>query len=196
MQGDHILVNKTIPGARIFNLLASLRGEQVKISRLPRTQAIKKGDVLVFNNPFPYGNKKIRMHIMNYYAKRCAGLPGDSLKENKNNTLSLTYIPKSGDCVIINQNNYFLYHKLIAWEQQEIVELRDSLVYLNGKLLTEYCFQKNYYYMLGDNEALSHDSRFWGLLPEEYIVGKAWVIWKSKDTETNKIRWNRFLKKI
>ena len=50
--------------------------------------------------------------------------------------------------------------------------------------------------MAGDRVEDSQDSRYWGLLPEDYIVGKAWIIWKSVDPHTGKFRWERFLKKI
>ena len=50
--------------------------------------------------------------------------------------------------------------------------------------------------MAGDKGMNSQDSRYWGLLPEEYIVGKAWIIWKSVNQDTGKMRWNRFLKNI
>ena len=106
------------------------------------------------------------------------------------------YIPKAGDRIKMDRTNYALYRKLIAWEQKTEIEYRDSTAYLNGKPMQEYHFQKNYYFMAGDKGMNSQDSRYWGLLPEEYIVGKATFIWKSVDPYTGKFRWDRFLKKI
>lgn len=106
------------------------------------------------------------------------------------------YIPKAGDKVEMNRRNYLLYRKLIAWEQKTEIEYKDSTAFLSGKPIKEYCFQKNYYFMAGDKGMNSQDSRYWGLLPEEYIVGKAAFIWKSVDPYTGKFRWDRFLKKI
>lgn len=63
-------------------------------------------------------------------------------------------------------------------------------------LINGYRLRKNYYFMAGDNGMNSQDSRYWGMLPEEYIVGKAWIIWKSVDPYTDKFRWDRFLKVI
>ena len=106
------------------------------------------------------------------------------------------YIPGKGDSITLNQTNCRLYRKLIEWEQQGSVQYKDSTIFLNGTPINGYRFQKNYYFMAGDNGMNSQDSRYWGLLPEEYIVGKAWIIWKSVDPYTDKFRWNRFLKVI
>lgn len=106
------------------------------------------------------------------------------------------YIPGKGDYISLNRTNFRLYKKVIEWEQQTNLQYIDSTVVLNGKLINGYRFQKNYYFMAGDNGLNSQDSRYWGLLPEEYIVGKAWIIWKSIDPYTNKFRWDRFLKVI
>lgn len=106
------------------------------------------------------------------------------------------YIPAKGDSIAMNQRNFQLYKKLIEWEQKESLQYKDSIAFLNGKPISGYRFLKNYYFMAGDNGMNSQDSRYWGLLPEEYIVGKAWIIWKSVDPYTDKFRWGRFLKVI
>ena len=106
------------------------------------------------------------------------------------------YLPKTGDKVEMNRENYLLYRKLIAWEQKAEINYNDSTVFLNGEPIREYRFLKNYYFMAGDKGLNSQDSRYWGLLPEEYIVGKAAFIWKSVDPYTGQFRWERFMKKI
>lgn len=240
--GDNILVGKAIPGARLFNIFASMRNEQVDIYRTPGIRKIKHNDVVVFNFPHPNNWDKVEMHILKYYIKRCVGLPGDTLTiENgifrvKNidyplgNILSQKriekrdeesfdpnvlrsfpfdsnlnwniknfgplHIPKSGDRIAMNPTNYCLYKKLIEWEQNDKLEYRDDSVYLDNKPIATYQFKKNYYFMAGDNGENSQDSRYWGMLPEEYIVGKAWIIWKSINSYTEKFRWDRFLKTI
>ena len=106
------------------------------------------------------------------------------------------YVPKAGDKVEMNRENYLLYRKLIAWEQKAEINYNDSTVFLNGEPIREYRFLKNYYFMAGDKGLNSQDSRYWGLLPEEYIVGKAAFVWKSVDPYTGQFRWDRFMKKI
>lgn len=77
--GDFVFVNKLLMGPRLFNLSASMKGEQVDIYRLSGLQKLHRDDVLVFNFPHPDRWDKIEMHIMKYYIKRCIGLPGDTL---------------------------------------------------------------------------------------------------------------------
>ena len=122
--------------------------------------------------------------------------PFDSIISWNSKDFGPLYIPGKGDSITLNQTNCRLYKKLIEWEQQGSLQYKDSTIFLNGTPINGYRFQKNYYFMAGDNGMNSQDSRYWGLLPEEYIVGKAWIIWKSVDPYTDKFRWNRFLKVI
>ena len=69
-------------------------------------------------------------------------------------------------------------------------------MYLGDSLIQEYRFMENYYFMGGDNMENSKDSRYWGLLPEPYIVGVATRIWKSVYASTGEMRWNRVMKEI
>jgi signal peptidase I len=240
--GDYVLVFKPTLGPRLFNLFATLRGEQVDIYRAPGIRKLRHNDVVVFNYPHPHDWDKIEMHIMKYYIKRCIGLPGDSLfirngffeikgasaplgnveaqrrvsarrKESFEEAVYHTfphdsamgwniqdfgplYIPGKGDNIPMNRTNCLLYKKPIEWEQKEILEYRDSTVYLGSQAIESYTFQKNYYFVAGDRTEDSQDSRYWGLLPEEYIVGKAGIVWKSVDPYTGKFRRERFLKTI
>ena len=69
-------------------------------------------------------------------------------------------------------------------------------MYLGDSLIQEYRFMENYYFMGGDSMENSKDSRYWGLLPEPYIVGVATRIWKSVYASTGEMRWNRVMKEI
>lgn len=105
------------------------------------------------------------------------------------------YVPAAGDSIAVNASNIAIYRNLIRWERGETVKIQPDSVWLEGKPLTFYRFLKNYYFMGGDNMESSQDSRYWGLLPEEYIVGQAVYIWKSVDGYGD-WRWNRCGKKI
>jgi signal peptidase I len=69
-------------------------------------------------------------------------------------------------------------------------------VFLDSVSIREYIFQQNYYFMAGDYVQDSRDSRYWGLLPEDHIVGKAFIIWKSKNRDTGKWQWERLFKEL
>jgi len=241
--GDWILVNKMIKGARLFNVFAALDNEDFTIHRMPGWGNFKRNDILVFN--FPYQQNRwdsIRMDVMQYYVKRCIALPGDTLEirggfykirgcnEQVGNYQAQQYIanlqhpkqhgivfgtfpynkqlkwnirefgplpvPQKGHVVEMDRTTYHLYKQLIGWEQKKKLRLKDGQVLLGDSLISRYRFEKNYYFVSGDNMANSQDSRYWGMLPEEYIVGKATRIWYSEDKFTEKPRWDRMMKKI
>ena len=106
------------------------------------------------------------------------------------------YLPARGDTVEMNGHHYAIYRNLIEWEQRKKLSVREGRFYLDGQEIRRYVFTRDYYFMGGDNCYNSQDSRYWGPLPEEYIVGKATRIWKSKDKVTDEIRWDRLFKKI
>jgi len=107
------------------------------------------------------------------------------------------YVPRKGDTLQVDTNNIKLYRKLIRYETGKKISIQGDTVYLNNnEVLQQYVFTKNYYFMAGDWVQDSRDSRYWGLLPEDHIVGKAAIIWKSKNARTGKYRWERFFRII
>ena len=101
------------------------------------------------------------------------------------------YLPKKGDILVMNKKHYYLYRRLIEWETGGKLAKYNSCIFLNDTLIKEYRFEHDYYFMGGDNVFSSVDSRYWGLLPDDFIAGKVCGIWKSEDLYTRKIRWNR-----
>ena len=106
------------------------------------------------------------------------------------------YLPAKGDVIEMTSKHVALYRNAIEWEQKKKLLLRGDTVLLNDSVIHTYRFKENYYFVAGDKVMNSQDSRYWGLLPEPFIVGKAVRIWKSVDRNTDKIRWNRIFKKI
>jgi len=107
-------------------------------------------------------------------------------------------IPKAGETITLNPKNLYFYKRIIQVYEHNSLQIKDGKLYINGKQTTQYTFRFNYYFMMGDNRHNSQDSRFWGFVPEDHIVGKAWFVWFSWDKNAkgffNKIRWNRFMK--
>ena len=106
------------------------------------------------------------------------------------------YIPRKGVTVKVDLENYPLYERLIRTYEGNELQVKDSTIYINGEVATEYTFKMNYYWMMGDNRNNSEDSRYWGYVPEDHIVGKPLFVWLSidKDQPGLGIRWERFFK--
>ena len=106
------------------------------------------------------------------------------------------YIPEVGKTVAINVNNLPLYKKIIRKYEGNTVSIAGNQVLINGKVATNYTFKQNYFWMMGDNRDNSEDSRAWGYVPENHIVGTPIFIWLSFDNFKERIwnwrpRWNR-----
>ena len=105
------------------------------------------------------------------------------------------YIPKEGATIAIDTCNLHLYRRVINVYENNKLEVKGSQIFINDKLATSYTFKQNYYFMMGDNRHRSADSRYWGFVPDDHIVGKASFIWMSlKEGEplSKKMRWDRF----
>ena len=124
------------------------------------------------------------------------GFPDDERVGWNIGELGPLYIPKEGGKVDMTVENALVYRKAIEWEQRTKLHIMGDSICLGDSIIKEYTFGKNYYFTVGDNVLSSQDSRYWGLLPEEYIVEKATRIFRSVHKHTGKERWNRFMKRI
>lgn len=109
-------------------------------------------------------------------------------------------IPKKGMTIAVNDSTLTLYGKtIIRYEHNVDPKIDGGKLFIEGKQLTEYTFKQDHYFMMGDNRHNSLDSRYWGFVPEDHIVGKAFFIWLSLDKNASfahKIRWSRFFNLI
>ena len=103
------------------------------------------------------------------------------------------WIPAKGATLTLTRENYPVYERAIRVYEGNQFEMKDGKFWLNGQPVTQYIFKMNYYWMMGDNRHESQDSRFWGFVPEDHVVGEAWLIWMSWN---HGVRWKRLFKKI
>jgi len=109
------------------------------------------------------------------------------------------YIPKKGKKTEINISNIPLYKRLIdVYENNDLV-IKGNKIYINNIEVSEYTFKQDYYWLMGDNRGNSQDSRSWGFVPFDHVVGKPvfkWFSWDSNAKGLKKIRWNRLFTSI
>ena len=112
------------------------------------------------------------------------------------------WIPAKGSTVQLNLDNLPFYERIIkVYEGNDLKVERDGTILINGQKASSYTFSMDYYWMMGDNRQNSADSRFWGYVPEDHIVGRPVFIWLSLDKDKNwgqkgKIRWNRLFRSV
>ncbi len=105
-------------------------------------------------------------------------------------------IPKAGTTVKLTVDNLPLYRRIIEVFENHKLDVRGNQILIDGQPADSYTFKMDYYWMMGDNRHNSADSRYWGFVPEDHIVGVASFIMFSRNADTGKIRWNRLFKKV
>lgn len=135
--------------------------------------------------------------VVRYIAKKTATVDSSIFPHNTNWTVDNfgpISIPEEGKTVQLNQQNLPLYKRIIENYEGNTLETNGQTIKINGEIANSYTFKQNYYWMMGDNRHRSEDSRYWGFVPEDHIVGKPVFIWMSWDTNgkgLGKIRWER-----
>ena len=122
--------------------------------------------------------------------------PGNKRFNWNNDQLGPIYIPKAGEKIKLTMDDLPLYKKIIRDYENNEVEVVDNNIYINGEISSNYTFKQDYYWMMGDNRYNSEDSRVWGFVPFDHVLGKPVFIWMSIDGLFNgisnwKFRWDR-----
>ena len=124
--------------------------------------------------------------------------PQNLVKQWDRNNYGPIWIPRRGATIELTWDNLPLYEHCITAYEGNTLDVRDDGFYINGQRTDTYTFGMDYYWMMGDNRHNSADSRYWGFVPEDHIVGKPLFVWLSLDKDKGwfegKIRWDRIFK--
>ncbi len=169
---------------QVFNnsqFLFPLTQEQVEeISKLGNVTSVRKVNMAVGNwdkNIFPFDGK-FPWNVDNF---------------------GPIQMPRKGETIQLDMNNLPIYKRVISVYENHKLEVKDSTIYIDGAAANRYTFAMDYYWMMGDNRHNSADSRYWGFVPEDHVVGKAVFIWLSIDKEKSlpaNIRWKRLFRTV
>lgn len=219
----YIFASCVVPTSSMYPTI--LPGDYLYASLYPdegRHKKVERNDIVIFHYPYTNGTEQMQKTYQRFYCKRCVALPGDffyidpegiyrikgmeeSVIGNRKSQLATRrlqvnydsiYVPRNGDEICLNEKNYRLYKKYIEYETNSYLSFKNDTAFLNGGAIENYRFRQNYYYMAGDNVAASYDSRYWGLVSEDFLFGKAIFIWYSEDKESGKIRWERLFRMV
>ncbi|NQU86609.1 MAG: S26 family signal peptidase [Mariniphaga sp.] len=125
--------------------------------------------------------------------------PSDERYQWNGDNFGPVKIPVRGETINLTMNNLPLYKRIIDIYEGNDLEINGTSIIINGKVASSYTFKMDYYWMMGDNRHNSADSRYWGFLPEDHVVGKALFIWLSLDEDKgfpSNIRWKRLMTSV
>lgn len=217
LEGDYLLVNKFIYNFRSPKYLP-FTDKEIKLFSIPTFRQPQRGDIVVFYHP--ENSDEIQKSNSVTYIKRCVALGGDTVQiiddilyinsaafpDIQTSAINSSYnygpviVPKKGNKLLIDSLNIAYWKKIIEREGHTVSLSEGNLILVDGKIADTYEVERNYFFMLGDNRNNSSDSRDWGFLPEENIIGKALFVfwsWNQELTLSNiiekfaSIRWNR-----
>jgi signal peptidase I len=156
-------------GMYIINMT---QGEKKKVEALKNVTKVEVQINQVSNDLYPYYDTTAHWSVDNF---------------------GPLWVPKKGVSIQLTPDNYIRYERCISTYEGNNLESKNGKFFINGKEATNYTFKYDYYWLMGDNRHNSLDSRYWGFVPEDHVVGKASMIWFSWEKGP---RWKRFFNVI
>jgi signal peptidase I len=180
--------------------------QEMEISKEDQDQSFIKRGVYILPLTKKMANKLSSFKIVDSVVRKIDRgdhsdyiFPHDSRYPWTQDNFGPLHIPKAGEKITLSMENIAIYKRLIDLYEHNDLQIKDSSIFINGSKTNTYTIKQNYYWMMGDSRHSSQDSRFWGFVPEDHIVGKPLFIWLSLDKDEtlfNKIRWSRMFRSI
>lgn len=164
----------------------------------------KKEEINILNKRMlinQYGEDFVsKLESMGYTNPRFSIFPNHPNYNWTEDNFGPVIIPKKGATVELNKNTIPLYERIIRNYENNDLSVSGNEIRINGEVVNSYTFKMDYYFLMGDNRHNSADSRFWGFVPEDHVVGKAVFVWLSMDPELDfaegKIRWKKLFRMV
>lgn len=210
--GDFLLVNKLAYGIRTPRQIP-FTNISIPVLQIPFSD-VRYGDIVVFEFPGLPGMETSGYDVN--YVKRCIGLPGDTVElrrsrvfvngremlfprevlvhqvsdfsDGRDGEFGPVVVPKQGDTVRLDRTNIRQWRDVIEREGHDVKMMSDETIHIDGRATDVYVLERDYYFMLGDNRTNSLDSRFWGFVPRENLIGEALMVYWSWDPDVSLIR--------
>jgi signal peptidase I len=199
LPGDFVLINKLVYGGATPGEVP-FAGLKLPVLRLPGMRQVARGDVIVFRFPGALDGTLPPDPV--YFVKRCVALGGDRVEiaggicyvngepvlypdaghpaaGSERDQFGPVVVPGRGDSITLTPSNYAVWEPLIRREGHHVEANGFAGVLIDGSPAVSYRFEKNYLFVLGDNRDRSYDSRLWGFLPQENVIGEAMMIYWS-----------------
>ena len=160
----------------LFSLIPEMADSIKKLPGILRVQKSKQALITTNDNPF---GKKNRSWTADDFGP--------------------VIIPRKGMTIQLNPENLDLYFQSILYHERQMISMRNDSVFINGRLTNDYTFRMNYYFVIGDNRHNTSDSRTWGLVPENHVIGRVSGVFLSFDKNKGlfgRLRWNRIFAKV
>lgn len=191
LAGDHLLVHKTESNVARNDIIIFNHPNGNGVQLIKRCVGLP-GDTVMLRDGLVYINGEILttpLTVKTTFTAYSLDFPDQKLGWTTDN-YGPVIVPAKGITVSLDSDKFKLYRNIIQLEGHETFR-HDSEIYIDGKSVSAYTFDMDSYFVLGDNRENSIDSRYWGFVARKLIVGKAVLVYFSKDAESKRIRWNR-----